>query len=62
MVWEREEEENRQRAMGGNRYGQESGILDGQDIEPATDDIGIKDFCDKLANKMWIDYQIHVNR
>ena len=56
LVWEREEEENRQRAMGRNRYGQESGILDGQDIEPATDDVGMKDFRDKLANQMWIDY------
>jgi len=62
LVWEREEEENRGRGVGGNRFGREEEMLDRLDIEPATDDVGMKEFRDKLASQMWIDYQVHVNR
>jgi len=62
LVWEWEEEENRGRGVGGNRFGREEEMLDRLDIEPTADDVGIKEFRDKLASQMWINYQVHVIR
>jgi len=58
LVWEREEEEERER-MGNRRS---ASISNGLDIDPAADDIGMKGFRDRLAQQMWIDYQTYVNR
>ena len=57
-MWEREEEEKRERME--NRRG---GIISNEfDIDPAAEDIGMKGFRDRLAQQMWIDYQTYVNR
>lgn len=60
-VWEQEYEVDQEAQRNSQRV---EGRLDFNGIvqEPVTDDSGMKEFHDRLAEQMWIDYIEYVNR